>query len=407
MTLLLSRFTLLFIILIDAIGLGVIYPTLAYYFLDPQSTLFDAEISYDKRLFYLGLVFAVYPFFMGIGSLNIGKLSDRIGRKKALTGCLVGFCCGFIVLTCGIILQTLWLIILGRMIAGLTAGCHVIAQASMADISKGSIEKAKNISAIVVANTLGFVLGPVLGGLLSSNDVLPFFTTYTPFIATAFLGFVALIFLQIFFKETFIKKDFSANTIALSDLKLLKNHYILQLALIYFLFTLGWNFFFQFAPVYLQTYFNADSAQVGLFMSFVAFIFMVSIPLMVRPLLTYLGLKKILLLGLLFLSVSIWISIQLSVFYLFWLAIIPFCIGGGFVYTTSLSLFSDAASEQHQGHIMGVAGVVKSIAWTLAPIISGVIASFYMKLPMLAAGVCFIIALLLAIFLRQHKVKDS
>lgn len=402
MTHLLSRFTLLFIILIDAIGLGVIYPTLTYYFLDPQSTLFNSTVSSDQKLFYLGLVFAVYPFFMGIGSLKIGKLSDHIGRKKSLTVCLLGFCFGFILLTLGIILHTLWLIILGRMIAGLTAGCHVIAQASMADISKGSIEKAKNISAIVVANTLGYVLGPVLGGLLSSNEVLPFFTTYTPFIATACLGFIALIFLQIFFKETFIKKD-PQNAIALSDLKFLKNPYILQLALIYFLFTLGWNFFFQFAPVYLQTYFNSDSAQTGLFMSFVAFIFMISVPLMVRPLLAYLGLNKILLLGLLFLSVSIWISISLSAFYLFWLIIIPFCIGGGFVYTTSLSLFSDAASEQHQGHIMGIAGVVKSIAWTLAPIISGIIASFYMKLPMLAAGLCFIIALLLAMFLRPHK----
>ncbi len=397
----LSRLTLLFIIFIDAVGLGVVYPTMAYYFLDPTSSMFNPAISEKTRLLYLGMVFATYPFFMAIGSLKIGKLSDEFGRKKAFQLCLIGFCLGFLFLIIGMQLHALWLIILGRAIAGLTAGSHIIAQASMADVSVDSLDKAKNMSAVVMANTLGFVIGPVIGGLLSS-DISPFFTIYSPFIATVILGIIALILLQLFFKETFVATNTVENVPgSIIPLKLFKNNIVIYLSLIYFLFTLGWNLFFQFAPIYLQNVFSASAETTGLFMSFVALIFMLSIAIVVRPFIVRLGLHRSLCIGLLLLIFSIFTCLSLSLFHLFWIVTIPLCIGGGFVYTASISLYSDAAHAQQQGHMMGIASVVKSVAWTLAPIISGVIASIYMQLPLHVAGICFVIALSLA-FVLQH-----
>lgn len=389
-----SRFTLLFIIVIDAMGLGVVYPALAYYFLENTNGLFS-DASVQLRIFYLGLIFAIYPCFMAIGSLKIGKLSDHLGRKKALLICLSGFCLGFLITTLGIVFANIWLIALGRAVAGSTAGSHVIAQASMADISSG-IARAKNISAVVMANMLGFVIGPAFGGVLSSSDILSFFTTYTPFMAMIVLGLVCIVLTFIYFKETFkVTEKSNPESVHVTDFKLLTRPFLLQLIGIYFLFTIGWNFFFQFAPVYLEDYFRATSSAAGGFMSFVALIFMLTIGLIVRPLLTHISLKSSLVLGLFMLFISMLFIMKMSTLFWFWIAVVPLCVGAGFTYTASLSLFSNSASEHHQGHIMGVASVVKSTAWTLAPIVSGMIAYFNIAWPMYGAMLCFLLGLLL------------
>jgi MFS transporter, DHA1 family, tetracycline resistance protein len=400
----LSRFTLLFIILIDGLGIGIVYPTLAYYFLESNTTLFTASVGHETRLIYLGLIFAIYPFFMAIGSLKIGQLSDRAGRKKALLLCLTGFCVGFFITVIGILWHMIWLIALGRAIAGLTAGCHVIAQASMADISTG-ITRAKNMGAVVMASTLGFVIGPAFGGILSSPDILPIFNTATPFILVMFMGLICIGLTHFFFKETFNKASMPTPNINIQQIKLLGNRFIMQLIAVYFLFTMGWNLFFQFAPVYLEEYFHVNSATTGSFMSFVALIFMATIALVVRPLLAHLSLIASLLIGLLLLVISVFIMINIEIFHWFWLAAIPFCIGGGFTYTASLSLFSDAGNDTQQGHIMGIASAVKSSAWTLAPIISGLIVYFDIHWPMIVATFCFGLALLIAYWLKPQDLS--
>lgn len=397
-----SRATLLLIILIDGLGIGIVYPTFAYYFLEANSLLFSTDISEKWRTFYLGLTFAIYPFFMAIGSLKIGQLSDRLGRKKALLLCLAGFSFGFFLTSLGVIYNLLWLIIISRALAGLTAGCHVIAQASMADISLSTHSKAKNMGAVVMASTLGFVIGPGLGGILSSAEILPFFTVATPFIVVMSMGICAFFLVQFFFKETFSQSTFSApESFQMQDLQLLTQPFIVRLALIYFLFTVGWNFFFQFAPVYLENFFFVDATMTGAFMSFVALVFMAAIAIIVQPLLRHIRLTTGLLLGLLLLTLSIVIVLNVSAFFWFWVAVIPLCIGGGLTYTVCLSLFSDAATKLQQGHMMGIASMIKSIAWTLAPLISGFIAYFNLQWPMMGAAICFVLGAMISVRLKR------
>jgi len=258
-----SRWTLLFIILIDGIGISIVYPTFAYYFLADTSTLFSAQTSYEGRLFYLGLAFAIYPFFMAIGSLLIGKASDNWGRKRSLLLCLSGFTFGFFVTAAGVHFNFYGLLILGRAIAGLTAGAHVIALASMADLSTGK-DKTKNMGAVIMASTLGFVIGPALGGILSSADILPFFSARTPFAAVGLMGLIAIALTQLYFQETFTRKPLaSPDAVNASDMNLFSNHHLLRLASVYFLFTLGWNFFFSIYSDLFRVIFSSQRRNDG------------------------------------------------------------------------------------------------------------------------------------------------
>ena len=82
---------------------------------------------------------------------------------------------------------SIWLLLAGRIVGGITAATHATAAAFMADVSKPH-EKAANFGLLGAAFGLGFVLGPLMGGMLSE------FGTRAPFWAAACLsafGFVA------------------------------------------------------------------------------------------------------------------------------------------------------------------------------------------------------------------------
>ena len=76
---------------------------------------------------------------------------------------------------------SIWLLLAGRIVGGITAATHSTASAYMADISAPH-EKARNFGLIGAAFGMGFVLGPVMGGLLAE------WGTRAPFIAAALLA---------------------------------------------------------------------------------------------------------------------------------------------------------------------------------------------------------------------------
>jgi MFS transporter, DHA1 family, tetracycline resistance protein len=116
-------------------------------------------------------VFAVCTFF---AAPVFGALSDRYGRKSILLISLLGSVIGYLLLGIG---GSFWILFIGRIIDGLTAGNQSALFAYISDSTEPH-ERGKWFGYIGGAIGLGFMIGPMIGGLLgSANIVLPFFVT--------------------------------------------------------------------------------------------------------------------------------------------------------------------------------------------------------------------------------------
>jgi DHA1 family tetracycline resistance protein-like MFS transporter len=145
-------------LLIDITGWGLIIPVF------PQliTQLSGADISHAGRISgWLGLAYAGMQFLC---APLIGNLSDQYGRRPVLLFSLLGFGLDYILLTFAPNLS--WLFV-GRIIAGFTGASITTASAYIADISTID-NRAQNFGMIGAAFGLGFILGPVIGGLLGS-----------------------------------------------------------------------------------------------------------------------------------------------------------------------------------------------------------------------------------------------
>jgi DHA1 family tetracycline resistance protein-like MFS transporter len=159
-------------LLIDVTGLGIIIPVLP----DLIQELTGGTLSDASR--YGGWMLFAYAFMQFICAPIMGALSDRFGRRPVLLASLFGF--GFDYMLMAIAPTIAWLFI-GRIIAGIMGASFTTAAAYIADISTPE-KRAQNFGLIGAAFGLGFIVGPLLGGVLGP------FGSRVPFMVAAGLS---------------------------------------------------------------------------------------------------------------------------------------------------------------------------------------------------------------------------
>ncbi|MBX2962048.1 MAG: TCR/Tet family MFS transporter [Cyclobacteriaceae bacterium] len=143
-------------LLIDVTGLGIIIPVMPKLILELTSGTLS-EAASDG-----GWLISAYAIMQFICSPIMGALSDRFGRRPVLLASLFGFGLDYILLAFA---PTLGWLFIGRIIAGIMGASFTTAGAYIADISTPE-KRAQNFGIIGAAFGLGFILGPVIGGLL-------------------------------------------------------------------------------------------------------------------------------------------------------------------------------------------------------------------------------------------------
>ena len=158
-------------LLIDVTGWGIIIPVMPKLI----GQLIHGNISDASR--YNGWLLFAFSISQFVFAPVVGNLSDRFGRRPILLMSLFGFGIDYLFLSFA---PTIGWLFLGRVIAGLTGASFTTASAYIADISTNE-NRAQNFGMIGAAFGLGFIVGPVIGGLLGQ------FGPRVPFLAAAAL----------------------------------------------------------------------------------------------------------------------------------------------------------------------------------------------------------------------------
>jgi DHA1 family tetracycline resistance protein-like MFS transporter len=144
-------------LMIDAIGVGIVFPIM------PDLMDRVGASSTAEGAFWGGIMMSAYAAAMFLFGPIIGSLSDAYGRRPVLIAALATLAIDYIIMAMA---QTYWVLLVGRVIAGMAGATYITATAYISDIAKPE-ERGAAFGMIGAAFGIGFVFGPALGGIAS------------------------------------------------------------------------------------------------------------------------------------------------------------------------------------------------------------------------------------------------
>lgn len=334
-------------ILVNLIGFGIIVPLLPFY-----------AQTFGASPFVIGLLFASFSLSQLIASPLLGELSDRWGRRPVLIFSLLGTVVSFVMLA---LAQSLTMLFAARIVDGLSGGNITTARAYIADITTEE-NRARAFGILGAAFGLGFIIGPALGGLFAH-------ISYTaPIWAAAAITGVATLLAWFWLPETVHRVDAVAGS-PWKALRELSARPELRL-----LFTIDFLYWGSFA-VYQTTFalfgarrFGFDATHIGYLLSAFGLLGAVVQAGLVGPVVSRLGERRTLTVGLLFAALGWGGSALTYSLPVFMLMLVPGAIGIGFCNPSLSALVSGAARRNEQGRVQGAAGALESLGRTIGPV---------------------------------------
>ena len=169
-------------VLIDMVSIGLIIPVL-------PSLVGTFTGSQADQAFWFGAVMFAFGIANFFGSPVLGALSDRYGRRPVLLIGFSGLAVSFFVTA---LATHLWMLIAVRLVSGAMQANVAVANAYVADITPPE-QRAKRFGLLGAMFGLGFILGPVMGGLLGAVNLhLPFYAAGTLALLNWLYGFFVL-----------------------------------------------------------------------------------------------------------------------------------------------------------------------------------------------------------------------
>ena len=344
-------------VMIDAMGIGLIIPVMPDLIQEVGgSTLAEAAIWGG----ILSTTFAVMQFLFGP---VMGGLSDRFGRRPVLLIALVVMALDYVLMA---LASALWVLLLGRVIGGITAATQSTATAYMADISAPH-ERAARFGLVGAAFGAGFVIGPVMGGLLAE------YGTRAPFWMAAGLAAANAVFGWVVLKETVTdanRRTFNwrrANPLgALRALGRLPG--VTPLLLVYFIYYIGFAVYPAVWSYFGKERFDWSPSTIGLSLA----LFGISMALiqggLISPVLKALGERGTVIAGHMFSIVSL-IGIAVITSSMWVLLLTPIAAFGGIIPPALQGIMSARVANDAQGELQGALTSTSALAMILSPLV--------------------------------------
>jgi DHA1 family tetracycline resistance protein-like MFS transporter len=175
------------IVLVDLMGFTIVMPLLPRY-----------ADHYGFSRGQIGLLLAAFPLCQLVAGPILGRLSDRYGRRPVLVASQFGTALSFVLLALAKDYPTM---LLARALDGASGGNFLVAQAYIADVTPPE-NRARSLGLIGAAFGLGFVLGPLLGGLLLDLPIDPDWQLRFPFLVAAGFSTIAWLLVLVFLPES-------------------------------------------------------------------------------------------------------------------------------------------------------------------------------------------------------------
>ncbi len=348
---------ILFTIFIDSMGFGLIMPVLPDLLMTIGNVNEAGAVAIGLEI---GQLMAIATFF---AAPILGNLSDRFGRRPVLLISLAGLMVDYVLLA---VAQTLPLLYIARTVSGVFGGSFGAAQAAIADISAPE-NRARNFGMVGAAFGIGFVAGPVIGGLLGEAD------PRTPFIIASALCGINLLYGWFVFPETLPperRRPFSiarANPLgALGALRAMPGAWRVALVLVLWqvaslVYPMTWSF-------YGIIKFGWSSSMIGASLAAVGIVIAISQTTVTGPLVKRLGERDAASIGLIFAVIGYLAYAFVSQGWMAF-AIMPLLALSAPVQASLMALLSRRAASDKQGEVQGVAAMTMSVGTLFAPIL--------------------------------------
>jgi predicted MFS family arabinose efflux permease len=398
---------LLLVLFIDSMGLGLVIPVLNGLIFDPQSRFLSGmSASQNMHELIYGVVIGLFMLCWFFGAAILGDISDKIGRKKSLAICLAGAFLSYGISALAIFAHSLSLLLIGRAIGGFTSGSQPIAQAAIVDLSLEE-HKTRNFGYMLLALSLGFILGPLFGGLFSDSRLVSWFNYATPFYFAAILSLANILFLAIFFKESFEVKPAKVSVHPLRAIELFasafKHKTVRIVTLLYCLLILGWSSFYSFIAMFLMKRYAFNPTQVSIYMAVMGIGFVIGNGFLVDLLTKKFKIQHCFIAASLASGVLALLIAGIPIVLVSWILIAPLACCFAVATATSYALFSKQVGPESQGWVMGITGAAMALVFGLGGIVVGAIATISALLPLYIAGACLLLTAFSA-YKISHKI---
>jgi len=389
-------------ILLDVIGLGIIIPVVPSLIVE----LTGEELS--NAALYGGALMFLYSFTQFLFAPIIGALSDRFGRRPVLLSSLAGFAIDYVITGFA---PTIGWLFAARFVAGITGASITTATAYIADVSTPE-KRAQNFGLIGAAFGLGFIIGPVIGGLL--GEIGP----RIPFFAAAGLTVINFIYGYFVLPESLSKDNRRAFDIrranplgSLKQVRLFPG--ITAMLGIFFLIYLAQHATQSTWTYYTMYKFEWDEGMVGISLGVVGFCVAIVQGGLTRVVIPKIGEIKSVYLGLAFSALGL-VGFSFSPSgYIMLAMVIPYSLGG-FAGPALRGIISNKVPDNQQGELQGALTSLVSFTAIFGPLLMTNLFSFFTSdiaffqfpgAPFFVGAIFIILAFLLA--LKNLSIKEN
>lgn len=370
-----QKIIILATVFVDVLGFGIVIPILPFYLGE-----------FGASPFTITLLFSIFSFCAFLSSPFLGALSDRIGRRPVILLSIFSTSIGWFVFASA---HSIIFLFLGRIIDGMAAGNFTTAQSYLVDIAKDDKERITNLGIVGATFGIGFIVGPLVGALLSTiSHSFPFYIAGSMALLN---GISAIFFLT---ESNHHRNPEKLRYNPLSPLmKALKITDLRNLFAIWFLFCISFVIVQSIFALFTQKIFGYNSFHTGLLFTVMGVVIVINQAVLLNKFwtrrFTENQLEQIMLsftiIGLLLIATQ-----NLTLFYV----ALPF-LGTSQailrVVITNKSVMK--VDKRMKGEIIGINASIMTVAMVIAPILGGFLFEISASMPIMLGALTSIIAL--------------
>lgn len=349
------KFLIFLVVFINFLGYGIVFPLL------PLLTL-----DYGGNPLISGVMIGIFSLMQVAAMPIMGRMSDRWGRKPLLLFSLWGTVLSFAIMG---VTHSLWWLLIARIIDGISGGNLSIAHAYIADVTDKK-ERAGGMGIIGAGISLGFIIGPLWGGLFGKISL------SAPFIAATIITLISVFLCQFFLPESLSKREITyekkhfhfadfLKELAKSDLRGL---YIINLLLFW-----AQSGVFTVMSLYGRDILSLNLVGISLLFAFGGVLSAIIQGFGVGKVVKVISEEKLFIVSSVMTIAGFgFMSVATNVV-LFFIGITVFSIGNSFLAPVVQALVSEKSPEHEQGGNMGIMQSFGSVGRIFGPIVAGYI----------------------------------